>query len=1162
MESVRNGMEDDVRSGLSNTMGDRMNGLRQQDGREQKERDRQERDQQATPVQGPASRGRLRLILGRARSGKTARMIAEVRDMVRSRQGRALVLVPEQYSHEAERELCLACGDGLSLHGEVMSFTGFARWGRSVYGGGAKRWMDQGGKLLCLALALQELEPVLRLYGDAGKNPELQAVILQELESVRQADLGSGALRGAAEELGGELAGKLRELATVLEAYEGMMERSGFDSGDPLALLARQLEAKGLREFTRVYVDGFLDFTGLEAGVLRALMARGTDLTVLLPDAPGRWTEEHLLLSQVARAQLEQAAEELGLPVEKEWVEDPPAGDGPEPDTLRYFAEHMFDYGAESVPAQPGRLKLQRCESPALECEAAACEALRAVRDEGLRWRDVAVAARGFSDYRGLLESAFRRYGVPLFVTRRDPVAEKPLAVWISCAYDMILGDWDVDAMTAYLHCGFSGLEAEEVDALCSYLFLWQLKAPAWLRKSPWRQHPDGYGRPVTEESVRRLEQLNALRARVAGPLLLLKARSEAASDALGQAEALLSFLAAELPARLQARIGELEAEGQAELRAEYLQLWDVLTEAVSQMGAVLGRTPMDAQGFSRLLKAVLNTCDIGMIPVSLDRVSAGDFDRMRRRNIRRLIVLGCHDGRLPPAGEPGGLFTQDERDRLAGLGLKLGGGEAELWREYALIYHTLTLPREQLVLSCPEVDFSGAPQAPALVFSLAERMFSLPPERPRPDLLRLNALAPALSLALTARAPGAGDGARAAERWFLRRERERFLSLRQAALVPRGSLSGEAVAALYGRRLRMSPSRVERFAGCRFRYFMEYGLRARPFEPAGFRPPEIGSFTHYVLERVARAAQEQGGFARLDDGALRALTEAAVERYVEETLGGFEEKSARFRTLFRRLGDGAFRIVRDMAEELRRSDFQPLSFELDVSALEGGGRAGAAKLTGIADRVDGCRDGDALYLRVVDYKTGGKQFHLYDVPYGRNLQMLLYLFEICDHAEQLYGEAAVPAGIEYVPAREGLLHFEGEPSPEDEAAGRRKEKRRSGLVLSEPAVLAAWERGDEQQFTPQKTRVADPFLTREQMNLLRRQTGRCLREMAEAVAGGRIEANPLWVSEGENECQTCQAKGACRFAPGENGEDFRPVQKRTDAEVLEWLGDDGEAGE
>ena len=262
----------------------------------------------------------LRLITGKVCSGKTSYIIGEIRDAVGAGTARSLLLVPEQYSHEAERELCEACGDRLSRYAEVMSFSGLARWSMGQHGGGARVRLDRAGRLLCMASALKELQPTLRLFGRAADNIDLQRMILSEADTLRAAASDSGALRELAEELDGELGGKLKELALILDTYDAVTQRAGAATEEPLRLLARQLEQFGLPEFDRVYVDGFIDFTGLETEVLRALLRRGKELTVCLP-ATEKNNEEFLLPSRMALETLREAAESAGAEIREETVD-------------------------------------------------------------------------------------------------------------------------------------------------------------------------------------------------------------------------------------------------------------------------------------------------------------------------------------------------------------------------------------------------------------------------------------------------------------------------------------------------------------------------------------------------------------------------------------------------------------------------------------------------------------------------------------------------------------------------------------------------------------------------------------------------------------------------------------------------------------------------
>ena len=156
----------------------------------------------------------------------------------------------------------------------------------------------------------------------------------------------------------------------------------------------------------------------------------------------------------------------------------------------------------------------------------------------------------------------------------------------------------------------------------------------------------------------------------------------------------------------------------------------------------------------------------------------------------------------------------------------------------------------------------------------------------------------------------------------------------------------------------------------------------------------------------------------------LHALSRSVVERYVREELGGLEGETPRFRYLFRRLLKSVYAVVENAVEELSRSDFQPIAFELGFGRGRGppagpaeGGRL-TVSISGFVDRVDGWVDGEKLCLRVVDYKTGRKSFDLTDIWNGMGLQMLLYLFTLTEEGKERFGKNIVPAGVLYLPAR------------------------------------------------------------------------------------------------------------------------------------------------
>ena len=1088
----------------------------------------------------------LNFLIGRAGAGKTAALMREIKaNMDRGERG-SILLVPEQYSHEAERELCRVCGDRLSLHAEVLSFTGLARAVEQRCGGAAAPWLDQGGRMLCMALAMQGVGSRLRVYSDARRRSELQDLLLHAVDELKTARIGAEALQRAAADCPEALGEKLTDLALVLEAYDSVVANGRADPLDRLTRLAETVDAGALPPETRVYVDGFIDFTGQEREVLCAMLRRGITLTVCLTLDDLYSESEIFALSRRAARSLMAAAEELGQRVNVSALESE------DESALRFFAEHLFDYSAVRREDGESPIRLLRAGSMAAECEQAAALCLSLVRDGGCRWRDIAIAVRGFEDYRGTLESVFRLYGVPLYTAARSDLSAKPLPAMIACVYEIVRGGWALDDMVSYLRTGLAGLSDAECDELENYLFKWQLRGSAWTRARDWRQHPDGFGGEYTPEVEERLRRINALRRRVAAPLRAFEKAAREAETALGQAKALAGLFAElRLPETLSRRAEALQAMGREKSAAEHRQLWELIVGALEQCDSILGESAMDLEQFGRLFTLVLSKYDIGTIPVSLDRVTAGDFDRNRRRNLRHLIVLGASEDRLPMTEEGGGLFSPDERQRLLELDIELGpGGDSELWREFALIYYTLTLPSESLAMLCPLVGRDGDALRPAFVFRRAAALFGL--EEEHVDLTDARMSAPAPALGLAAAALHGGDGReQAAKAYFAETEPVRSAELRAAADLLRGSLSREGAARLYGKKLRLSASRVEKFSSCRFAYFCQYGLKARPYAPAGFLPPEEGVFMHYVLENVAREAGARGGFRGMTDEELCALADRFVEEYVHTQLNDFQEKSSRFVYLFRRLREDVRRIVLDTAQELRLSDFEPLDFELDFSEatdippIELGEDAEALSLIGVADRVDGWVHDGKLYLRVVDYKTGHKKFSLADVWNGLNLQMLLYLFTLSDGGRARYGRDLVPAGIMYVPARSPMLSADTRLDPDEALAARGKELRRSGLVLDDQALQEAWEHGGQRYIPVRLGKSAkDSLATLEQLGLLDKHIRRLLRNMAGQLRAGSIAADPYFRSQSENACLHCDYRDACRFVDGRGGEKCRYIGK------------------
>ena len=487
-------------------------------------------------------------------------------------------------------------------------------------------------------------------------------------------------------------------------------------------------------------------------------------------------------------------------------------------------------------------------------------------------------------------------------------------------------------------------------------------------------------------------------------------------------------------------------------------------------------------------------------------------------------------------------------------------------------LYAALAQPRLGLTVSYPAADVSGAELRPAFVVERLRTLFPvLQVERESGGReYRLTAPLPALEAA-------GGNPGGVLWRYFAENPAfaGRLAAMERAAELRRGTLSPAAVRALYGDRAAMSASRLERMRSCHFSYFMEYGLRAKPRTPAAFDAPQIGTFLHYLLERVTRDVLAQGGFAQVERPALHALVQRYIEEYVARELQNFQEKSARFRYLFTRLRTVACAVVDQVAEEMRHSDFIPLAFELSfgdngtLPAVVISEPDGELRIGGKVDRVDGWVKDGKLYIRVVDYKSGRKAFDLAAVRMGLDIQMLLYLFTLQKEGRAHFGWEIEPAGVLYLPARDDILTLERNISPEKLQSERARQLRRSGLVLAEPEVLRAMEHEslEEPHYLPLRVgrdgQLSGSLASAARLGKLGQYVERQLRDIAWELRQGNIDADPWCRSEDDSFCKYCQWAAACHFQDGRDGDHLRyvlPVKPEEFWQMIEEeTGEDGE---
>lgn len=1043
---------------------------------------------------------------------------------VAARRGNRILLVPELISHETERALCRVAGDTASRYAEVLSFTRLAGRVSEATGVAMEACLDNGGRVAAMAAAAQQLSSKLKSYAAVETKPEFLTGLIDAVDEFKRCCITPETLRRAAGETEGSLAQKLEELALLMESYDSLCAQGKRDPRDQMHWLLEQLEDSNFAQTHVFYIDGFPDFTRQHLAILEHLIASGTEVTLALncdSVTTGRMAFEKA--AQTAGAIL-RCAKKCGVEIQIETLAEPKR-------PLENLRKLLFQGKIPENLAETG-LSTAFVRSPWQECMAAAYR-IRDLVSSGCRYRDITLVITDSQVYDSLAGLIFRRMHIPVYQAGTETILEKSVIATVLTALNAVISGWDRRNMMEYLRSPLSPLSQEECDLVENYAIIWDVRGQQWY--SDWTSHPDGLKDDWSENDRNRLAELNRLRILAVSPLGKLQQSLHRAVCVREQVLGLYDFLTDVDMARRLAELAEqMDRAGDGRSAQILNQLWEILLTALEQMYDILGDTHWEDEHFLRLLRLLLSQYEVGTIPPVLDAVQMGSVSAMRCHSGKHLILLGAQEGSLPGYSGSTGVLTDKERVALRTLGVPLTGGAMEgIQAEFAEIYGCFCGAEKSVYVTCPS-------EQPSFVF----RRLAAMAEKSREGFVGED-----MDFAI---ADPVEAGA-----WLARRERvqaarelgveeiyRQILTCRDYML---GTVTPENVRGLYGSQLLLSASQIDTQAECRMSYFLKYGLRAKERKEATVDPAEFGTYVHAVLEQTARQVMSLGGFHEVSlEDTLKIAGEFSDE-YAKNHFGALT--SERMKYLFRRNLNEVEMVVRELWEELSQSEFAPCGFEVffgdhTLDAIDIPNRGIPASLRGYVDRVDAWQSPGNRYYRVVDYKTGKKDFDYTDIENGVGLQMLLYLFALEQSGKLLLGENAKPAGVQYFPARAEFISVkeDGKDTPE---AAREKEWKRKGLLLKDEAVLQAMEPCGEKKPKRMDYSVAkDGSLTgnvadREQLKLLRRHVFRVLGELVEQIASGCVDPNPYRRGSSHDACRFCPFGSVCRKDSVTGGRNF-----------------------
>ena len=1111
----------------------------------------------------------LRFCFGPSGSGKSHRIYEEIMQRAAEEPGRNfLIIVPDQFTMQTQKDLVMRSDRDGILNIDVLSFGRLSHRILEEVGTKEMPVLDDTGKSLVLQKVAADLKEQLPAMGSLlhkqGYIHEVKSAISEFMQygiSTQDMDklITSAQKRGA-------LAMKLKDLKTLYRGFQDYIRDHFITTEETLDVLRRSLSKSKILKGSVVVFDGFTGFTPIQNRLIQELMRVCAEtivtVTIGVGEDPYKMDGEQKLfhLSKKTVADLEKLAAEA----EVERGEDLFVKGGPnrfaKAPALHYLEQNLFRYQYEPYAGEQQEIHMFEALSPREEVHQTALYIRHLIREQGMTYRDIAVVIGDLEGYASYVETEFGQLEIPCFLDRTRGIVLNPMIEYIKSALQLYIKDFSYDTVFHFLRSGMADISREEIDELENYVIRTGARGYRTYSRLFTRRTEEMQGNAEGSEQAeeKTMERLNRIRQQFMDAVEILHMGSqEKAGDYVSH---LYDFLEQnQVQQKLLNYQQQFEKEGDLSRAREYAQIYRLVMDLLDQVYELLGEEEISRQEFADILEAGFGEITVGTIPQNVDRIVVGDMERTRLKQVKVLFFLGVNDGNIPKNASKGGIISDMDREFLIESGTEMAPSpRQQMYIQRLYLYLNMTKPSEQLYLSYAKVNSEGKGIRPSYLIDTVRKLFpAMSVEYPQ-NRSRL------------AQIEGRQEGARYlaeelreyVEGTLPEEERQDFYLMYRAYeadavgrdLLTRAAfrryresgLSRIVARALYGQQLENSVSRLETYAACACRHFLQYGLSLQEREEFGFEASDMGTVYHAVLENFAGKLAESNltWWDFTEDFAAKAVKES-VEAYAATYGETVLYSSARNEYAITRMSRILTRTVLTLQKHLKQGSFQPDDYELsfrfaedldsihvDLSEDE------KMHLQGRIDRIDVSEDAEHVYVKVIDYKSGNRKFDLAALYYGLQLQLVVYMNAAMEMESRKHPDKEiVPAALLYYHIDDPTIETPVELTDEQINEQILAKLRMNGVVNSDPEVVERLDRymQDKSVVIPVEKKKDGSFsarsgvLSREEMQLISSYVDAKIRSIGREILDGKIAANP-YEKGNEEACTYCAYKKVCGF--------------------------------
>jgi ATP-dependent helicase/nuclease subunit B len=1075
----------------------------------------------------------LNLVLGRSGYGKTEYVFRRINELAGKTEKNILLFTPEQYSFAAERKLLTMLGEERVNCVDNLSFARISDIVSSTYGKDGVKMLSRGAKTILMTQAIDKSRDTLRLFNKKLDSLSFVESMISVYDEMKSCNLTSDEISERANTIDNEiLQRKLFDISVIMNEYERLLGDKYTDASNLLTNVYNRLEDSDFFEGRDIFLDGYNGFVAQEYKLMELMVAKANSVTVTLCAEDCENEDDFSLFSYVKKTAniIRKMADKAGVPVNIEYLTE-----NRRTDNATLYAIEKFAFSPSvSTCEYDGSAEIYIAGSISDECDNTARK-IKTLLRKGYKASDITVITRSLEKYKDELSYSFKKYEVPFYDDERQPIKSQPLIVMIEYMLRCVNLSFRSDDVLSLAKTGLIDITDDEINALENYVYLWSIDGTKWLK--PFENPIKAFDDNITEADEKALEAINMTRERIINPLLSLRKAAKTKNGA-DICESIYNILMAySADKMLTEHAKELAALNLHILAQEQGRVWELTMQLLSQMAEIIS-DDIDLKTFAKLFSLMIMSEDLGSVPSGIDNVQFGQADRIRTDNPKAVFIIGALENEFPASVTDSGLLSEAERRLMLDADFKLYSyGTILNYQERYFAYMAMAAPSKYLHVS---YIFDGSSSAPSEIVTELETILPGIKKYQKSDIEPIDLIESTQS-AFNLMSEKFHDKASfyaSLRRYFA--DDSRYEGISSLANNTNHRIKDSSISTkLYGRDIYISVSKIEDYYSCPFKYFCKFGLRAFPRTRAEINPMQRGTIVHYVLEMIVSEVGTKK-LSTMTDGEIKELTDKYINKYFEEKMSAISDISEKFKYNYLRLSNLINQVVLRLSREFSNSDFEAKAFELPIDkdgevkslplTLEDNG---TIQIRGSIDRVDTYELNGEKYVRVVDYKTGTKNFCLSDILDGLNLQMFIYLFTLCsDKNAKLTG---TPAGVLYVHARDKTVSLKSRHNVDEDVTKKKKDEcLMEGIVLQdeEGKIPEAMEHNLTNKYIPvsvdSKGSVKGSLASLEELGMMQKKINDLIVRMGNELHSGNISQTPAYSKSHENTCEYCDYRDVC----------------------------------